>query len=80
MKECAGDIAASRACLAERTTLTIDKIDEPFVVSSSRQRGVMELVTAQDRARRTNRTVAEKARLAVAQVQLASGKARCMPE
>src|SRR5262249_2999838 len=78
MKEGAGDIAPPAAGRSERAAFRVGKLGERRVVSRLGQGCLVELVAAHNFARPPDRTVTEKTRLAIAEVEPALCKARGM--
>src|SRR5690242_4747601 len=80
MKKRAGDAASSATAVSEHLVLGVEKFGQTIIVAGGVDRGVMELVTAQDRAGAAERAVRQQPRAAVAEMQLALGKTRGMAE
>src|SRR5271166_1028769 len=78
VEEGAADVAAPSARWPERARLPVSEIGERRVVSRRGKGRIVELVAAHERARGSDRTVAEKPRLAIAEMKLVPGKARRM--
>src|SRR5262245_48838413 len=76
VEKSAGDVAAPAACRADRLGIAVGEQGQGLVVSGLDQPGVMEFVPAQYGVGGAERTVSEHARLAIAEMQLAFGKAR----
>src|SRR5207248_6131412 len=79
VKERAGDMAAAAAGGADRASLRIRKLGQRLVAAGHEGR-VMKFMSANDRLRRSDRTVCAKTCLPVAEMQLALGEARGMSE
>src|SRR5262249_61785360 len=80
MKERAGAGAAAPAGGADRASLRIRKLGQRLVAARRRQGRVMKFMSANDRLRRSDRTVCAKPCLPVAEMQLALGETRGMSE
>src|SRR6516225_7479467 len=80
MKKCAGDMSAPATRLAEWMSLAVRKLCKRRVARGPTHRRVMKFVTVQCRVCGSDRGVAQQARLAVAQVQLAFCEARRVAE
>src|SRR5262249_55086028 len=80
MKKCAGDVCAAATRLAEWMSLAVRKLCKRRVAIDPTHRRVMKFVTVQCGVCGSDRSVAQQARLAVAQVQLAFCEARRMAE
>src|SRR4051794_8043528 len=80
MKKGAADMAAPVAGGAERIALAIGEIGQRLVIAGGRHLRIVEFVTSDQRALRTQRTVGAQPCLAVAKVHLAPGEAGGMAE
>src|SRR6185295_56622 len=76
VKERAGDATAAAAGDTDRASLRIGKLDQRLVAAGVHEGCVMKFVSANDRFRRSDRTVCPKTCLPVAEMQLALGEAR----
>ena len=80
MEEGAADASTPAAIAADRLPLGIRKFGQRFVVSCGQDRRIVKLVPANDAAGCADRIGREQTRLAVSQMQLASGEAGRMTE
>jgi len=80
VEEGAGDEAAPPACRPQRLALAVGQPDQRHIVADGGQRRIVEFMPAQARPRFSQRSVGEQPRLAIAEMQLAPGKAGGMAE
>ena len=75
MKKRAADMASPAAGVADRSSLRVGQIEEPFIGTGRGQRRIVEFMSAYHAAGSPERTVSEKPRFPIAEMQLAHRKA-----